>query len=192
MNPLRNIFRGSSKKAQPVKGCENKPSTDVVPERNVSPKEVKKSWKIELVEAFIQKWSEHDMGGAHAMVTDDFVIVFASADNMELEYQDYVAETTKVFEAFPDFNFRYESLTEGRDGVVLWKNVVPNGHHTAKPYAFGPCDPIEPTGKYVENSPETGTFYFKDGKIAKMMVVAHGEMTGPAGIYTQLGGFPLM
>ncbi|CAB9522498.1 expressed unknown protein [Seminavis robusta] len=153
------------------------------------------SWKIDVARAFIENWNEHDMNGAEELITKDFVSVFSGADNapVEMEYDDMVAEFTNLFEAFPDFKFQYDSIKEClANDVVVLSNLVSSGHHTAKPYAFGPCPPIEPSGKYVRNSPETYYFHFRDATICKLVVEAEGEMTGPPGIYTQLGGFPLM
>ncbi|CAB9512741.1 expressed unknown protein [Seminavis robusta] len=170
--------------------CDND-SCDTATTLAEEPIPLTESWKIDAVKAFVEKWNQHDMEGARSMVTQDMVTVFASADNMELEYQDYAAEVNKLFEAFPDFSFKHELVEEHFDGKIVLHKMITSGHHTAKPYAFGPCPPIEATGKYVENS-ETIHFYFRGTKIIKQVVHADGEMTGPPGIYTQLGGFPAL
>ena len=141
--------------------------------------------------SFINCWNDHDMEACRQFVTVDFVTKF---DEFEAEFDDYAREAQNVFDAMPDFNFRSKPgcMTLRDDGVVVVENLIPNGHHTGKPYAFGPCEPIEAKGTYVENAPETLYFHFRNGKIYKQIVVAHGEMTGPPGIYTQLGGFPLL
>ncbi|CAB9529408.1 expressed unknown protein [Seminavis robusta] len=183
MNLFKKLFRRKKSKALVKETTESD-------SRNTSATE--QSWKHDLVVAFVQEWNNHDFESAKKLVSTDFVVVFVAADNMELEYQDFAAEVNKIFDAFPDFAFKYESIEEQADGAVVLRNLIPHGHHTAKPYAFGPCPPIEPSGQYVENSPETLYFHFNDSKISKQVVHAQGEMTGPPGIYTQLGGFPAL
>ncbi|CAB9529406.1 expressed unknown protein [Seminavis robusta] len=193
MKPFKRLFRRSkSKKVEKETSDSDTCITTATDNRN-SPVETAEdqNWKSELAQAFLAKWNEHDMEGAGKMVTAEYVFVFA--DNQEMEYDDMARETTNVFNAFPDFYFQYDSIKQREsDGVVVVSNLVASGHHTAKPYAFGPCPPIQPSGKYIQNSPETLYFHFRDGKICKLIVDAEGEMTGPPGIYTQLGGFPCM
>ncbi|CAB9520644.1 expressed unknown protein [Seminavis robusta] len=148
-----------------------------------------------VVRAYVQKLNDHDMDGARELVADGCRCIFTKADNMELGFNEMAAEVANMFDAFPDFNFRYDSSIDERrsDGVVIWSDFVPNGHHTGKPYGFGPCPAIEASGKYVENSPETLYFHVNEqGKICKLVAECEGEMAGPPGIYTQIGGFPLM
>ena len=147
--------------------------------------------RLIIARAFLRAWNDHDMETVREYVTPDYMVHFKDC---AFEFADYAHEIQKVFEAMPDFTFSHKNFeyVPSNDTVVL-HNVVPNGHHTMKSYAFGPYEPIiEPKGTYVKNSPETITYHFRDGKICKETVVAHGEMTGLAGIYTQLGGFPLM
>lgn len=145
---------------------------------------------LRLAKAFLQTWMDQDMEAGRRFVTEDYRIQYR---DFEMEFDDYAREMECVFEAMPDFSFQYRAIVYNclNDTVVL-QRVRGSGHHTAKPYAFGPCEPIEPKGTYVENCPETITYHFRHGKICKQVVYAHGEMSGPPGIYTQLGGFPLM
>ncbi|CAB9520645.1 expressed unknown protein [Seminavis robusta] len=148
-----------------------------------------------VVRAYVQKLNDHDMDGAKELIADGCVCIFTKADNMELEWTELAAEMVRIYDAFPDFNFRFDSSIDERksDGVVVWSDVVPNGHHTGKPYGFGPCPAIETSGKYAENSPETIYFHVNEqGKISKKVIECSGDMSGPPGLYTQIGGFPLM
>lgn len=141
--------------------------------------------------AFIQTWINHDMEAGRAFVANGYRIQFR---DHEFEFEDFVREFNQIFEAMPDFEFKYKYMVYNFiDNTVILHHMESSGTHTAKPYAFGPCDAIEPKGTHVQNSPETMTLHFdQDGKICKQVVQAHGEMTGPPGIYTQLGGFPLL
>ncbi|CAB9520646.1 expressed unknown protein [Seminavis robusta] len=148
-----------------------------------------------VARAYAQTLNDHNMDGAKELFADDCRCIFTKADNMEMEFNEMATEIVKIFDAFPDFNFRFESSIDERksDGVVVWSDFVPNGHHTGKPYGFGPCPAIEASGKYVENSPETIYIHVNEqGQIIKLVIECEGEMSGPPGIYTQLGGFPLM
>lgn len=130
------------------------------------------------------------MNKGRQYVTDDYVIQYK---DFEMEFEDYSREMENIFQAMPDVMFQYMTIVYNyTNNTVILQRMVTSGHHTDKPYAFGPCEPIEPTGARVRNSPETITYHFRDGKICKQVVHAHGEMSGPPGIYTQLGGFPLM
>ncbi|CAB9531984.1 expressed unknown protein [Seminavis robusta] len=168
-------------------GCDTSTS-----EEQVQPETAKER----VVRAYVQYLNGHDMDGAKELMADDCRCIFITqGDNMEMEYNEMAAEVVNIFEAFPDFKFRFDSSIDERksDGVVVWSDLVPNGHHTGKPYAFGPCPAIEASGKYVENPPETICFHVNEqGKITKHVIESTGEMSGPPGIYTQLGGFPLM
>ena len=94
---------------------------------------------------------------------------------------------------FPDFQFSCD-LMSYHSGVVVLQGFQAGGTHTGAPFACGPCEPIEATGKVIVNDPEEVYLFFRRGeeKISRIIVCAKGEMTGPAGIYTQLGGFPLL
>ena len=85
-------------------------------------------------------------------------------------------------------------MMEGaEDGSVRFQ-IVARGTHTGAPYAYGPFSPIPTTGRYLENDPEESTMYFIGDKIFKHVISPKGEgqMTGFAGFYTQLGGFPCL
>ncbi|CAB9511021.1 expressed unknown protein [Seminavis robusta] len=147
------------------------------------------SKKCAMAKELLQLWNKHDLEGSSKLLSDDFLVVFSDYD---LTWKDFSHEVQNLFESFPDFHFDYRMIEE-RDDVVIVHDLISSGHHTCKPYAFGPCDPIEASGRLVKNDPETVVCFFdKDGKCCKHEVIASGEMTGPAGIYTQLGGFPLM
>ncbi|CAB9522497.1 expressed unknown protein [Seminavis robusta] len=142
------------------------------------------SWKVDIAKAFVEKWNEHDMVSTKEMVTEDFVVVFSSAENLELDYDEYAAETNRIHDACPDFSFCYDSVEEQQsDGVVVLHNLIlaARDFRTDNPYAFGPQ-----YGSRVEYSSEKLLFYFKDGKICKQIVAPEGQMPGPAGIYTQI------
>lgn len=136
--------------------------------------------RIALAKAYVAKWNEHDLAAAQEMVTDDYAILFQ--DGTEMPYSNFREEIQKIFNAFPDFKFEYRAMDERNDGVVVLHKMVPSGHHTGAAYGFGPCDPIEPSGKYVCNEPETIHYHFREEggtlKVCKQQVFPHGEMTG--------------
>jgi SnoaL-like polyketide cyclase len=113
-------------------------------------------------------------------------------DNYVLTLQELEEETKKFFASLPDFSSVYDRVEAMKDGTVVVRNVVCGGTHTGAPFAFGPCEPLPPSGKKVTCDKEEFHFILQDGKIAKLTVVALGEMTGMHGIYTLLGGFPMV
>ena len=137
------------------------------------------------------KVNEHDMETAVTeCCTRDYTISFSDS---EFSGAQHLRVMKALFAAFPDFQLSFQSLTLGKDQdepVIIMHGVIASGHHTGTPFQFDPYPAIEATGKYVENSPETNFFYFRDGKIAKI-VADSSQKAGPANFYSQLtGGFP--
>lgn len=152
------------------------------------------SEKIAVAEEYFRQLNDHNIQGAEQLLTDDYIVYFRSSD-YELAWEDLAQEGQKILDAFPDYRFTYcriETEMVGDEVVVVVHNVTSGGTHTAKAYGFGPYDPIEPQGAFVLNDPEETRFYFRGNKIYKAEVTSKGQLNGPAGIYTQLGGFPLM
>ena len=160
-------------------------------EKQVSTARVREDERIAVVRAHLEAINNRDLKEAERYVTADFVTLFKE---FEVEFRDYAVEVQNILDSFPDFKLTLtgDNPIKLREDGVVTAEIIPKGHHTGKPYSFGPCEPIDPKGTYVENAPETIYMHFRDGKICKQVVVAHGEMTGPPGIHTQLGGFPLL
>jgi hypothetical protein len=81
------------------------------------------------------------------------------------------------------------------NGVIILQGFRACGTHNGAPFGFGPFDPIPAEGMFVENDPEETYFYFQPNNHAQFCRAAWytmGDMTGPSGLYTQLGGFPLL
>ena len=139
----------------------------------------------------------HDIDGTSELtLCDDVVHTFydqAGAPVNTLSQKCFVVEIKKLFASFPDFSFTHtvEPDPERPDRIILRRAVV-CGHHTGAPFALGPYPAIEATGKFVKNDPIDSYLTFHDGKICSYDAYARGPMTGPAGVYTQLGGFPLV
>eukprot|EP00934_Nitzschia_sp_Nitz4_P000899 Nitzschia sp. Nitz4//scaffold345_size17508//16580//17173//NITZ4_008826-RA/size17508-processed-gene-0.14-mRNA-1//-1//CDS//3329548637//899//frame0 len=155
-----------------------------------APSEKESHENMKLVMLWIEKLNKHSTEGFRDLVTDDYIVQFAE---QEMNIDSFLEECQGVWDAFPDFAYNGKSIEMRDDGVVVAHRFVAKGTHTGKAYGFGPYDPIAPNGAAVENDPETSYFFFKQGKICKQVVsYIDGDMTGPAGLYTQLGGFPLL
>lgn len=138
----------------------------------------------------MRRKNEHDLEGCKKLVTDDYVISF---DGVESNWKDHSFEVQQIALSFPDFQFPYESIEVMADGrMIVMHNMLPSGTHTGKPYAFSNHPPIEATGISVQNDPEQLRFFFRDGKICREEVYNDGKLSGPAGIYAQIGGNPKM
>lgn len=142
----------------------------------------------------------NNLRAARALVSDDMHVHFmddAKDLYMDIRWDDWALEHERMCASFPDLSMRYFNVTHCCGAVVL-QGVRFSGTHTGAAYAFGPCPLIETTHKYVENDPEEIYYFFQSGKekhkdkICRIIVCPKGEMTGPAGFYTQLGGFPLL
>eukprot|EP00934_Nitzschia_sp_Nitz4_P004659 Nitzschia sp. Nitz4//scaffold299_size22801//19256//19939//NITZ4_008539-RA/size22801-processed-gene-0.53-mRNA-1//-1//CDS//3329546354//4649//frame0 len=122
--------------------------------------------------------------------TPDFLIQF---EDQEMSRDDFIEELQRVWASFPDFCLEGETFEVRADGLILARNFIPRGTHTGAPFAFGPYEPIPTSGKKVENAPENVCCKCREGKVCRYIVLyEEGDMSGPAGLYTQLGGFPLL
>ena len=111
---------------------------------------------------------------------------------MEMAWNDLAGEVDKLKQSFPDFCLIHKFLKDGRNGEPVAARFVAVGTHTGVPFGFGPCEPIPAQGKKVINDPEEFHYFFRKGKICRIRVYPQGDMTGPSGFYTQIGGFPLL
>lgn len=152
---------------------------------------------ISVIDECFRCINAHDMKTARQLQTDDVVWVFRDVHGNlvhQMSWDEFEAEMAKLFGAFPDFCFTWKEIIQdpSSEDVMKLLHVVASGTHTGGAFAFGPCEPIQASGKCFQNDPEDVTFTFRDGKLCKHEIRARGEMTGPAGIYSQLGGFPLL
>lgn len=95
-----------------------------------------------------------------------------------------------VHDSFPDVQFTYKSIIpDGEDNVTI-EGIKVFGTHTGKPYSMVPgvFPPIQATGKYIENDEESFYLTMVDGKIQTLQILSYGKVTGPAGLYEQIGG----
>jgi hypothetical protein len=144
---------------------------------------------------FFECTTNQDAEGLKACATAGCEVTFR---DQELGLEGFAEEAVKIWKAFPDFHLTNPNgfqLKKDENGELycVTSGCVPNGHHTGAPYGFGPYEPIPITNKYVKNAPETFHFYVNDeGKVYRVLIDADGEMTGPAGVYQQIGGFPIL
>lgn len=152
--------------------------------------------RIAIAQVFWRLCNAHQCQKSKDLMADDAHIQFLDQDkalDMEMPWHIWADEMKKMSASFPDFRISCDHVCYS-SGAVILQRFQAGGTHTGAPYAFGPCAPIDASGKRVANDPEEVYLFFKDGedKISRIVICAEGEMSGPAGIYTQLGGFPLM
>jgi ketosteroid isomerase-like protein len=174
-----------------VEGSSGTDSLDSV----LKPSEPQDLSKLGVVRKSFKKMNSHDIRGLRKVHTEDCMWYFYDQEGQfihETRLDDCIAEMSSMWASFPDLKFRCHTLSMTSSGQVLVANNVLTGTHTGKPYSFGPCEEIAPTGKCVANDPTDLFVSFRDGKISRCDIYARGPMTGPMGLYTQLGGFPLL
>jgi len=172
---------------------------------------------VATVRQYILLMNLHDLEALKSFYAEDAFLSFRDKHGQlvhKVSWEAMQPETDILYASFPDLKFSYDCIEEEqhkgdggdendqRDGsgpscpshsVVYVKNLTCCGTHTGPPFAFGPCPAIPTSNKFVQNDPEDLCFTFApDGKVAKLEVTARGENTGPAGLYSQLGGFPLL
>ncbi|CAB9514394.1 expressed unknown protein [Seminavis robusta] len=150
------------------------------------------------IQEFIRIVNTHDMEQARQFVTPDVQFQFTAPQGKQLEvefsWEEWSGAHCHINASFPDFSFRYQQVND-KLGVVILTGFRASGTHTGTPFAFGPLDPIPPSGKFIENDPEQAYFYFRNDnhtQFCRVTWYTTGEMTGPDGFYTQLGGFPTL
>ena len=151
--------------------------------------------KIALVHEHFRKINAHNLKSLSRHHTKDAMWFFYTKEGElvhEMGLEDFADGMVEIFASFPDFRFRRHTVKASRNGTVTASNSCACGTHTGKPFGFGPFEAIEPSGKFVQNDPEDVIVSFRDGKICRYDVHSRGFMTGPAGIYSQLGGFPAL
>lgn len=147
---------------------------------------------VQLARKYFSLCNEQDYDGMMAMTTEK--TLFKLKEDSTMTADEFHGVVKDIWRSFPDFHFTIEGKVETqRDGSVVVEGIVVRGTHTAAPYGFGPFPPIDPDPQNpvkVENDRESVRIFFQDGKIAKYVFETSGDLAGPPGIYTQLGGFP--
>lgn len=155
---------------------------------------------IALITKALAHIKSHDLESYCSMFTSNAHFQFHDVDkslNHEMNLAGFQEEMHRLLDSFPDFSFTWKSIqshpTPDGGVVVSLVNVVATGTHTGAAYAFGPCDPINATGQTVQTDPEDKHYHFSNtGSLVSLKVYPKGEMSGMAGVYTKLGGFPLL
>lgn len=151
---------------------------------------------LATAKGFVERVNRHDNRSAKELVTPDnhwhFYNLSKTLEN-ELPWSCWAEEHERINASFPDFRFVYRQAVLVPGGIAL-QGFRASGTHTGEPYAMGACEPIPANGTKVLNDEEETYLFFRPGEseIARIVVCPKGEMTGPAGFYTQIGGFPMM
>jgi predicted ester cyclase len=123
-------------------------------------------------------------------MSPDFVFYYKDG---QIGIQDFFDLVQAIVDAFPDFQWSVASTTVDGNKVTQHFDGV-CGTHTGAPFGLGSFPKIEATGVAVKNDPETQIVEVEGDKVksAKVklakVVAGHGPMSGPPGIYVQIGG----
>lgn len=148
--------------------------------------------------------NSHDLDAYRSIVHPNCIHVFASS-NMEVTVTDYLAEMKDVFESFPDLTFEYkaielppprkgENVNTSTPTSCIIRGFAARGTHTGMPYGFGPFPPIPTSNQSVYIEPLDYRIQVDIGTGTILRVIAMDDrnvVSGPPGLYTQIGGFPL-
>ena len=138
---------------------------------------------------------ESYMAAKNRHASAEELLQFWSSDQARVKFDDHDGMTAKdlileiqnCFEAFQDLHFKYDSIEEAKPGEVFVEGLVVTGTHTGD-LKFADFPVLPKTGKHIVLDEERLLFYFKDGKIIKMVDFALGNLTGPPGMYIAVGG----
>jgi len=149
--------------------------------------------EIKLVRQYLYFKDAHNMEGMDSITAKNctFFFIDADADMPKSEFYEALKDT---YASFPDLHFFWKYMKiSGIDSatgctIVKVRDYYGIGKHTGKPYAFGPYEAIPATGKIVQDENISWAFFVKDGKIVKTTLDAYGEIVGPPGFYSKIGG----
>ncbi|CAB9525225.1 expressed unknown protein [Seminavis robusta] len=146
--------------------------------------------KVKIVEDWIKNSNRHR--------SDKLLEAFASGrskvhleDGFSTHAETFCDGMQNIYEAFPDFAFHYDSIEQENSTTVAVEGLVASGTHTGAPYTIDAkhFPAIPATGRHVINDEERFVFVFTDdNKIKSFAVIGFGNVTGPPGLYEQIGG----
>ena len=158
------------------------------------------------VKKYFARINAQDFVGAMTEMCTPDAIYVCSGDCI-IGMQELIPEAHTLFAAMPDAIFSSRLIKEvtvvetGKSYVVVYDYVV-GGTHTGAPYNFGTYTgapynfatypPIKATGKMAHTDPCQLRVDFDGDKISRITIRKAGRYTGPAGLYTKLGGLPLV
>ncbi|CAB9512521.1 expressed unknown protein [Seminavis robusta] len=153
-----------------------------------SSKKTKRTPNEKVVANYMSAWNRH------CSIEEN--LGFYESDDTPLRIEDtpdmpakmFMVEMDKIFKSFPDIHFKHGTIKEEKPGQVFVDSIRVSATHTGEPYAFANFPPVPTTNKHIINDPERFLFFLKNGKITVMQVISLGDMTGPPGLYMQIGG----
>ena len=152
--------------------------------------------ELRIVSDFIAFMNECKLDDMKSLTADKCDFWFIDSE-CEMPAKEFYDTQHDMNQSFPDLHYHWKSMTiKGVNGpeskqpgtVVVVKRFFGVGTHTGKPYGFGPYPQVETTGKKCWDNNMDCTFVVQEGKICHVTIDAGGEVVGPAGFYTQIGG----
>ena len=174
----------------------NSPSIEKVKSMSVSKsdKEVQRTAteheNVRLGKEFLDAMNKHDMERLTNLFHPDASVEMVEGTKMD--GTTFLNSLQDIYYSFPDFAVTLPPAELQKDGSVIFRGIVGSGTHTGAPYGFGPFEPIPAAGKKFRNDEESIQIHFRESKIVRYVFLSIGMYSGPHGVYTQLGGFPLM
>lgn len=115
--------------------------------------------------------------------------------NMSTAIGEFCTEMESIVMSFPNFDISFTTIAEKSFGIVVVEDGVATGTHTGAAYGFGPFPPVAKSHRTVRNDPERYEFHLDENqRITHCRVCCRdeGALSGPAGFYEQVGGFPCL
>lgn len=145
-------------------------------------------------ELFFKYYNEHAIDKVVRELVADTCPIFMKSEQT-LTKEEFFGSVQDCIDSFPDLRFEVGRMEKQPDGSVICYDVMVIGTHSGKPFGFGPFEPIDvknPPVK-IQNDPEDVQLFFDaNNKMCKYVFLTMGDLSGPPGLYTQLGGFPIM
>ncbi|CAB9516591.1 expressed unknown protein [Seminavis robusta] len=153
------------------------------------------SEELRVVREWIRAKDEHNIEKMQELTGEGCFFTFTDSET-EMPASEFYGAVNETIQSFPDIHFFWKSMkvqgpstNKSKAGMVVVVNDYYGiGKHTGKAYGFGPYPPVEPTGKTVRDENIEFTFTVSDGKIVDATIYAFGELVGPPGFYTKIGG----
>ena len=147
----------------------------------------------QVVDQFVQCFRENNLEGIRALCTPECDLDFSETP---MPLREYLDEYRRIMLSFPDFTLECRGVkrVSGKPNKFCLEFLQASGTHTGEPYGFGPYPEVPTSNIKFRNDPERVIFTVdpaRGNKVSNLLIIPSGEMTGPPGIYKQIGGFPI-
>lgn len=152
--------------------------------------DIQARFAIQIAKRIFEFMNAHEFQAAEALCTENCECIISETD-IRFTMREHIEEDYNLAASFPDLAFTNLQYQYNPDTCKVHVTFDVSGTHTGKPYGFGPYPEIETSGIKCLNPNESAILEInEEGLVQKFVVTTPSELSGPAGFYSQIGGFP--